>query len=91
MNWGAFACTLLAPSVMSTMLVACFRGADVFDLFLLLSLGGSVVSGGACAYQLARRFRGGQEPGLGLTLALACLFIPTSVALCFGGCVLMIP
>ena len=81
-NWARFFIVLLAPAV--TTLIALFLNFE--SLVMLLTLGGSPVSGVVCSSMLAR---GSEEPFR--TRALRALALAAaSFIFCFGGCAAVI-
>ncbi|MEQ2008874.1 MAG: hypothetical protein ABMA26_18995 [Limisphaerales bacterium] len=84
-NWPLFFAILLAPALLSTLVIA-VQPPIVWLLLLVTTLFGSIASGVTCAKLLARDACDEPESKSVLSLALSCLFFLTSLGLCYVGC-----
>ena len=85
MNWGKFFGILLAPAILSAVLIGV--GVNfVAALGVVVALVGSVVVGVVCAVMLARHIIGPELTWVALAVVFSVVFIPVSLGLCFVGC-----
>ncbi len=85
MNWGKFFCILLAPAVLSPVLMQCkVMPADVLGTFTAVV--GSIAGGVHCAGMLARHLSERKAASAAMTVGFSFLFVSLSMGLCFMGC-----
>ena len=85
MNWAKFFGILLAPAILSAVLIGV--GADfAAALGAVVALFGSIFGGTHCAGMLAQHLIERKAASAAMTAGFSLLFVSLSVGLCFMGC-----